>query len=249
MTGVLQGKNAFITGGSRGIGRGIVEAYLEEGANVYYFSRNKSSEHDAMQSIANTRGAILSYIAGEITKEEEIQGAIKRLKEEQGSVDILVNNAGITRDKLFIGMKKEDWDVVMDVNLKGVFFACQTTVPIMLKQKSGSIINMSSIVGISGNPGQANYCASKAGLIGFTKSLALEIAKKGVRVNAIAPGFISSDMTDNIAEEYKQKIIEQIPMKRVGTPQDIANACVFLGSNKSTYITGQVLAISGGLGG
>lgn len=249
MSGALQGKNTFITGGSRGIGRGIVEAYLEEGANVYYFSRNKSGEHESMQSIASANGTTLTYISGEITQEEAIQGAIKQMKEDLGSIDILVNNAGITRDKLFIGMKKEDWDTVMDVNLRGVFFACQTTVPIMLRQKSGSIINMSSIVGISGNPGQANYCASKAGLIGFTKSLALEIAKKGVRVNAIAPGFISSDMTDNISEEYKQKIIEQIPMKRVGTPNDIANTCVFLGSDKSTYITGQVIAVSGGLGG
>lgn len=249
MSGILQGKIAFVTGGSRGIGCGIVKMYLREGASVYYFSRNKSSEHTSMELLAKEHGGVLTYIAGEVTKEEDIQGAIQQAKQKSGNLDILVNNAGITRDKLFIGMKKEDWDEVMDVNLRGVFFACKTAVPIMLKQKSGAIINMSSIVGITGNPGQANYCASKAGLIGFTKSLALEIAKKNVRVNAIAPGFISSDMTDNIPEEYKQKIIEQIPMKRVGTPEDIANTCVFLGSDNASYITGQVISISGGLGG
>lgn len=246
---LLDGKNAFITGGSKGIGKGIVEMFLTEGSNVHYFSRSKSSDHEAFQSLANQQGVKVSYIAGEISKEEDIKNAIKDAKEVMGSLDILVNNAGITRDKLFIGMKREDWDEVMSVNLSGIFYACQAAVPIMIKQKFGSIINMSSIVALTGNPGQTNYCASKAGVIGFTKSLALEIAKKNVRVNAIAPGFIVSDMTDAIPEDFRQKVIEQIPMKRVGEPKDIADICTFLGSDRSTYITGQVISVTGGLGG
>lgn len=244
---LLQEKVSFITGGSKGIGESIVLRYLEEGAHVYYFSRSKCKNHDEMERIAQSRNVRVVYIQGRVSNEDEIQSAIKQVNSNEGRLDILVNNAGITRDKLFIGMQKEDWEQVLDVNLTSIYYSSKIVVPIMLKQRSGSIINMSSIVAITGNPGQVNYCTSKAGMIGFTKSLALEIAKKQIRVNAIAPGFISTDMTNAISEDYKQKIIEQIPMKQIGMPLDIANACVFFGSDLSQYITGQVLTVSGGL--
>lgn len=246
---ILQGKSSFITGGSKGIGRGIVETFLAEGSNVYCFSRSKIQNYSVLESLAKTKGLKLVHYTGEISKEDQISDAINLAHKDAGTLDVLVNNVGITRDKLFIGMKKDDWDEVIDINLTSIFHSCKVAVPIMLKQRLGSIINISSIVGITGNPGQVNYCASKAGMIGFTKSLSLELAKKNIRVNAIAPGFIETDMTNSIPEEYKKKLIEQIPMKRIGTPTDIANACVFFASDKATYITGQVLVVSGGLGG
>lgn len=246
---LLSGKNAFVTGGSRGIGKSIVMRFLEEGANVYYYSRMQSDNHDEMYAIAQEKGLTLQFIAGTVDDEHAVSEAILTAHKSAGSIDILVNNAGITKDKLLIAMKKEDWDEVMNINLTGIFYTTKTAVPVMMKQRSGSIINMSSIVGISGNPGQSNYAASKAGIIGFSKSIALELAKRKIRVNVVAPGFINTSMTNQISEEYRKKIIDQIPMQRTGDPKEVANTCVFLGSEYSSYITGQVISVSGGLGG
>lgn len=246
---LLSGKNAFVTGGSRGIGQAIVARFLEEGANVYYYSRTQSDSHDKMHAIAQEKGVTLQFLSGTVDDEHAVSEAILTAHKSGGSIDILVNNAGITKDKLLIAMKKEDWDEIMNINLTGIFYTTKTAVPVMMKQRSGSIINMSSIVGISGNPGQSNYAASKAGIIGFSKSIALELAKRKVRVNVVAPGFINTSMTNQISEEYRKKIIDQIPMQRTGDPTEVANTCVFLGSDYSSYITGQVISVSGGLGG
>jgi len=177
----------------------------------------------------------------------EAEAGAKKIKEELGSIDVLVNNAGITKDTLFMRMKKEDWDLVLNINLSGVFNLCKAVVPIMMKQRSGKIINIASIVGEMGNAGQANYAASKAGVIGLTKTLAREIASRGITVNAVAPGFIQTAMTDKIPEDVKQKMMAQIPLAKLGQPEDVANTCLFLASSSADYITGQVINVNGGM--
>lgn len=242
----LQGKAGIVTGSARGIGKAIAEKLAEAGANIIINDIQEDIARQVAEEIAGKYGVETAYYACDISKEEEATKLVEFCKEKWGKVDILVNNAGITRDALLLRMSKEQWDQVMNVNLTGAFLCTKAAFKIMMNQRSGVIINISSIAGENGNIGQANYSASKAGLIGFTKSVALEGAMRGVRCNAIAPGFIQTAMTDAIPDKIKQKMIESIPLKRAGLPEDIANAVLFLVSDLASYITGIVLDVNGG---
>ena len=244
---MLQGKCAVITGASRGIGREIALKYAKEGANIVLNYRNSESEALQLKEELDKLGSNTLIVKANVSKFEEAEKLIKESKEAFGRVDILVNNAGITKDNLIMRMKEEEFDSVIDVNLKGAFNCLKAVTPIMIRQKSGKIINMSSIVGVIGNAGQVNYCASKAGLIGMTKSLAREIGGKNINVNAIAPGFIDTDMTKVLSEDQKKNILFQVPLKRFGDALDIANLALFLASDQSNYITGQVIHVDGGM--
>ncbi|MCC3868848.1 3-oxoacyl-[acyl-carrier-protein] reductase [Terrisporobacter mayombei] len=244
---MLQGKCAVITGASRGIGREIALKYAKEGANIVLNYRNSETEALQLKEELDKLGSDTLIFKANVSNFEEAEKLIKEAKEAFGRVDILVNNAGITKDNLIIRMKEEDFDSVIDVNLKGAFNCLKAVTPIMIRQKSGKIINMSSVVGVIGNAGQVNYCASKAGLIGMTKSLAREIGGKNINVNAIAPGFIDTDMTKVLSEDQKKNIMSQVPLKRLGQAEDIANLALFLGSDQSNYITGQVIHVDGGM--
>ena len=244
---MLQGKCAVITGASRGIGKEIALKYAKEGANIVLNYRNSEEEAIELKKELDKLGSNTFIIKANISNFEEAEKLIKEAKETFGRIDILVNNAGITKDNLIMRMKEEDFDSVIDVNLKGSFNCLKAVTPIMIKQKYGKIINMSSVVGIIGNVGQVNYSASKAGIIGMTKSLAREIGSKNINVNAIAPGFIDTDMTRVLSEDQKKNIISQVPLKRFGRVEDIANLAVFLASDKSNYITGQVIHVDGGM--
>lgn len=244
---MLQGKCAVITGASRGIGREIALKYAKEGANIVLNYRNSETEALQLKEELDKLGSNTLIIKANVGKFEEAEKLIKEAKEVFGRVDILVNNAGITKDNLIMRMKEEDFDSVIDVNLKGAFNCLKAVTPIMIRQKYGKIINMSSVVGVIGNAGQVNYCASKAGLIGMTKSLAREIGGKNINVNAIAPGFIDTDMTKVLSEDQKKNIMSQVPLKRLGQADDIANLALFLASNQSNYITGQVIHVDGGM--
>jgi 3-oxoacyl-[acyl-carrier protein] reductase len=241
---VLQNKKALLTGASRGIGRAIADRFIAEGAEVWGLGTKEPAD---LAERLSSAGGKLHWISADIGRTAEIEETIEKTLEESGGFDILVNNAGITRDNLSFRMTLEDWQQVLNVNLTAAFLISRVVARDMIHKRKGSIINMSSVVGIHGNGGQANYAASKAGLIGLTKSLARETASRGVRVNAIAPGFIESDMTAAMPEAAKEKMIGLIPLKRTGTPDDIASAALFLGSDASSYITGQVLTIDGGM--
>ncbi|MDR1373628.1 MAG: 3-oxoacyl-[acyl-carrier-protein] reductase [Treponema sp.] len=240
----LENKKALVTGASRGIGRAIADRFLAEGAGVWGLGTKEPE--DLQDRIAASAGR-LHWISADLGKLAALEALIEAAVKEAEGFDILVNNAGITRDNLSFRMSLEDFQKVLDVNLTAAFLTARTVGRDMIRRRSGSIINMSSVVGIHGNGGQANYAASKAGLIGLTKSLAQETAGRGVRVNAIAPGYIASDMTDAIPGEAKEKIIERIPLKRIGRGEDVAEAALFLASGGSAYITGQVLAVDGGM--
>jgi 3-oxoacyl-[acyl-carrier protein] reductase len=240
----LEHKKALVTGASRGIGRAIADRFLAEGAEVWGLGTRAPGDLVDRSAAAGGR---LHWISADLGKLAELEALIDAAIKEAGGFDILVNNAGITRDNLSFRMSLEDFQTVLDVNLTAAFLTARTVGRDMIRRRSGSIINMSSVVGIHGNGGQANYAASKAGLIGLTKSLARETAGRGVRVNAIAPGYIASDMTNAIPEEAKEKIIEHIPLKRIGQGEDVAEAALFLASDGSAYITGQVLAVDGGM--
>lgn len=241
----LKDKKVFVTGGSRGIGKSIVIACLKEGALVHYLSTSPSPHQEEMESAAKEADTKVIWHQGNVTDEE---GIIKLMAEiTADGLDIVVNNAGITRDTLSFRMKAEQWQQVIDVNLTGAFFVAREAARFMIRQRSGSIINMASVIGLTGNAGQVNYAASKAGLIGFTKSLAKECATRGVRVNAIAPGFIKSDMTDVLKDKIKEEILKQIPMAKMGEPEDVAEAVMFLATDMSRYVTGQVLTVDGGM--
>ena len=244
---MLQGKCAVITGASRGIGREIALKYAKEGANIVLNYRNSETEALQLKEELDKLGSYTLIIKANVSNFEEAERLIKEAKEVFGRVDILVNNAGITKDNLIMRMKEEDFDSVIDVNLKGAFNCLKAVTPIMIRQKEGKIINMSSVVGVIGNAGQVNYCASKAGLIGMTKSLAREIGGKNINVNAIAPGFIDTDMTKVLSEDQKKNIMSQVPLKRLGQADDIANLALFLASEQSNYITGQVIHVDGGM--
>lgn len=244
---MLQGKCAVITGASRGIGREIAIKYAKEGANIVLNYRNSETEALQLKEELDKLGSDTLIVKANVSNFEEAEKLIKEAKEVFGRVDILVNNAGITKDNLIMRMKEEDFDSVIDVNLKGAFNCLKAVTPIMIRQKFGKIINMSSVVGVIGNAGQVNYCASKAGLIGMTKSLAREIGGKNINVNAIAPGFIDTDMTKVLSEDQKKNIMSQVPLKRLGQAEDIANLALFLASNQSDYITGQVIHVDGGM--
>lgn len=245
---LLEGKTALVTGGSRGIGKEIVTRFLEEGADVWYVSTRESPHGTEMEELAKTLGRKITWKQGDVGDEERVNNLVKEVLEEASTLDILVNNAGITRDGLIFRMSRDDWEQVMKINLESAFLFCRPIARQMVKQKKGSIINVSSVVGVRGNGGQCNYSASKAGLIGLTKSLAKEIASRGIRVNALAPGFIETSMTESLGEEIKKKLAEEIPMGRIGGPKDVADTAVFLASDLSCYITGQVIGIDGGMG-
>jgi 3-oxoacyl-[acyl-carrier protein] reductase len=245
--GLLQGKNTLITGASKGIGRAIALRFAEEGANIAFTYLSSEEKGKALEAELKAKGVnaigfksdASDYAAAEIL----ITDVVKAL----GSLDVLVNNAGITKDNLLMRMSEEMWDQVINVNLKSCFNTVKAATKIMMKQKSGSIINMTSVVGLKGNAGQANYAASKAGIIGFTKSVALELGSRNIRSNAVAPGFIETEMTAVLDEKTVQSWRDGIPLRRGGSPDDVANVCVFLGSDLSTYITGQVLQVDGGM--
>ena len=243
----LKRKIVLVTGGSRGIGRAIALAFAGEGADVIInYTGDEENAKNVMKEIEKF-GVKGLAIRANISKAEEVDSMFDKIKEDFDVVDILINNAGITRDSLFIAMKEKDWDEVIEVNLKGMFLCTKAVIRKMLRQRYGRIINISSVVGVIGNPGQTNYCASKAGVIGFTKSLAREVASRNITVNAIAPGFIKTDMTEALPEDIKESMIGAIPMGRYGNPEDIANIAVFLSSEKADYITGQIIHIDGGM--
>lgn len=244
--GLLDGKTALITGGSRGIGKALVEKFIQEGASVAFTYRSSASSSEDIISELNAGERLKAYQsdASSYSQSEEL---IKQVITDFEKIDVLINNAGITKDTLILRMSEEHWDEVMEVNLKSVFNLTKHVVRPMLKNRSGSIINMSSVVGVFGNAGQSNYSASKAGIIGFTKSMAKELGSRNIRVNAIAPGFIESEMTAELDDKVQSTYIENIPLKRFGQGMDIANACVYLGSDLSTYVTGQVLSVCGGM--
>lgn len=243
---LLDGKRCVVTGGSKGIGLAIVEAFLAEGASVEYYSRSKASSHDALAASAKAADRSLVWTSCDVSDPAALEKAVEA-SVAAGPVDVLVNNAGITRDGLVFRMSVEDWNAVLATNLTSAFVASRTVARAMIKRRAGSIINLSSVVGMVGNGGQTNYAASKAGVIGFTKSLAKEVASRGVRVNAVAPGFVDTAMTEAIPAEAKAKLAAQIPLGRVGLPSEIAAAVVFLASDMSSYVTGEVLKADGGM--
>lgn len=247
---LLKNKKALVTGSSRGIGKAIVEAYLKNGAEVWGLCSKPSAAKADLEKLAADNGVAFHEIYADVGNAEQVTEVVKAALAEAGTFDILVNNAGITRDGLSFRMKKEDWDDVLRVNLTSVFLISQIVSGNMIraKDKSCSIINMASIVGLHGQGGQVNYAASKGGIIAYTKALAKEVGSRGVRVNAIAPGFIETDMTAVLKDDMKAQWVEGLPLKRAGKPEDIANAALFLASDLSTYITGQVLGVDGGMG-
>lgn len=245
---MLSGKVAMVTGGSRGIGRAVSIALADAGADVaiIYAGNRDAAEETADRIRQAGRQAVV--IQGDVSDSGQVNSAVKQVLETLGRIDILVNNAGITRDNLMLRMKEEDWDRVVDTNLKGAFLCTKAVTRPMLKQRSGGrIINISSVVGISGNPGQANYVAAKAGVLGLTKSAAKELASRKITVNAVAPGFIETDMTAKLGEEVRGELMNQIPLARLGKPEDVAEAVRFLASDAAGYITGQTLHVDGGM--
>ncbi|GAA0178160.1 3-oxoacyl-[acyl-carrier-protein] reductase [Clostridium sediminicola] len=244
---MLNGKTAIVTGASRGIGKAVALKLAEHGANIVINYRNSKEAALAVVSEIEQKGVKALAIQADVSKFDEAKDLILKAKEELGSVDILINNAGVTKDGVLLRMKEEDFDSVIDINLKGVFNCIRHVVPIMMKQRSGKIISMTSVVGILGNAGQANYSASKAGIIGLTKSTAKEIGGRGITVNAIAPGFIETEMTGAMADKYKEAIIGSTALRKLGKPENVADAVYFLASSMGDYITGQVLSVDGGM--
>lgn len=246
----VKGKNVLITGGTSGIGKQIALTFVKHGANVAIFGTNQERAAQALKDFelhkAEADQKFLAEIV-DVSDKESVETAIQDILEKWGAVDVLINNAGITRDGLLMKMSEEDWDQVINVNLKSVFNTCQTLVRPMMKARAGKIINISSVVGLTGNAGQVNYSASKSGVIGFTKSLAQELATRGVCVNCIAPGFIETPMTDKLTDTQKEGILRKIPMGRMGSAEEIASVALFLASDLSTYMTGQVLTVDGGM--
>nr|3SJ7_A Chain A, 3-oxoacyl-(Acyl-carrier-protein) reductase [Staphylococcus aureus subsp. aureus NCTC 8325]3SJ7_B Chain B, 3-oxoacyl-(Acyl-carrier-protein) reductase [Staphylococcus aureus subsp. aureus NCTC 8325] len=240
-------KSALVTGASRGIGRSIALQLAEEGYNVAVNYAGSKEKAEAVVEEIKAKGVDSFAIQANVADADEVKAMIKEVVSQFGSLDVLVNNAGITRDNLLMRMKEQEWDDVIDTNLKGVFNCIQKATPQMLRQRSGAIINLSSVVGAVGNPGQANYVATKAGVIGLTKSAARELASRGITVNAVAPGFIVSDMTDALSDELKEQMLTQIPLARFGQDTDIANTVAFLASDKAKYITGQTIHVNGGM--
>jgi 3-oxoacyl-[acyl-carrier protein] reductase len=244
---LLEEKTGLVTGGARGIGRAIAIAFAKHGANVAFSDMNADENFQNLEKELNAMGVKAKGYVSDASNFEASQAMVDEIVKDFGRIDILVNNAGITRDTLLMRMTEEQWDLVINVNLKSVFNLTKAAQKYMLKQKSGSIINMSSVVGVSGNAGQANYSASKAGIIGFTKSVARELGSRNIRCNAIAPGFIITEMTHKLPEEVRNEWIEKIPLKRGGTPEDVADVCVYLGSEMSSYISGQVISVCGAM--
>lgn len=243
---LLKDKVAFVTGAARGIGREIALCFAREGADVAVCDREES-DAEATASAIRALGRRSIALGADVSNAQQVQGAVNKIIDSLGTIDILVNNAGITRDTFLIRMSETDWDSVLAVNLKGAYNVTRAVIKPMMKRRSGKIVNISSVIGLIGNAGQANYAASKAGLIGLTKSVAKEMASRGVTVNAIAPGFIETKMTEVLPEEVKKKMRDAIPLGRFGVPADVAKAALFLASGLSDYITGQVIVVDGGM--
>ncbi len=244
---LLQGKTAIITGATRGIGKGIAEIFAKNGANVAFTYSSSVAAANTLEKELNELGVQAKAYQSNAASFEQAEQLVKDVLETFGAIDILVNNAGITKDNLLMRMGEEDFDTVIEVNLKSVFNMTKAVQRTMLKQRKGSIINMSSVVGVKGNAGQANYAASKAGIIGFSKSVALELGSRNIRSNVIAPGFIETEMTGKLDEKVVDEWRKSIPLKRGGSPEDVANACLFLASDLSAYVTGQVINVDGGM--
>lgn len=244
---MLNSKNAVVTGATRGIGREIAITLAKNGANLAINYRNYNEEVENLIEVLKSHGAEVTAVKCDVSNEEEVTNFINEAKNSLGSIDILVNNAGITKDGLILRMKEQDFDDVIDVNLKGTFNTTKAVSGIMMKQRHGKIINISSVVGITGNAGQCNYAASKAGVIGFSKSVARELATRGITVNVVAPGYISTDMTKVLPDKVKDAVIDTVPMKRIGEAYEVANLVLFLASDLSNYITGQVINVDGGM--
>ncbi len=242
----LQNKVALITGGAQGIGKTISEELVQNGAHVVLGDVNLEGAQATAEAI-NNNGGSASAVKIDVSNPAEVKQVFDSILKDKKPIDIMINNAGITRDGLMVRMKEADWDRVLNINLKGTFLCSQQAAKQMMKQKSGAIVNIASIVGVMGNFGQANYSASKAGVIGLTKTLAREVASRGIRVNAVAPGFIDTEMTQVLDESVRQKLIEQIPLAKLGLPEDVARCVAFLVSNRSSYITGQVINVNGGM--
>ena len=243
----LKDKTAVVTGGSRGIGRAICIELAKQGANIVVNFSGSEAKAKAVVEEIEALGPKAIAVQADVADSASVDGLMKQALEAFGSIDILVNNAGITRDNLLMRMKEQEWDDVIDTNLKGVFLCTKAVTRQMMKQRAGRIINISSIVGVAGNPGQANYVAAKAGVIGLTKTTAQELASRNILVNAIAPGFITTEMTDALPEELKESMLKQIPLAKLGQPEDIAKAVAFFASDSASYITGQTLHIDGGM--
>jgi 3-oxoacyl-[acyl-carrier protein] reductase len=244
---LLEGKTGLVTGGARGIGRAIAIAFAKHGANVAFSDMSADENFLNLEKELNAMGVKAKGYVSDASKFDASQALVDEIVKDFGQLDILVNNAGITRDTLLMRMTEEQWDLVMNVNLKSVFNLTKAAQKYMLKQRSGSIINMSSVVGVSGNAGQSNYSASKAGIIGFTKSVARELGSRNIRCNAIAPGFIITEMTHKLPEDVRNEWIKGIPLQRGGTPEDVADVTVFLGSDMSSYVSGQVISVCGAM--
>ena len=249
--GLLTGKTALITGAARGIGKAVAMKFAQEGANIAFtdlvLNDDMAAGLEATRKEIEAVGVKCKAYAGNAADFAETEAVVKQIKEDFGSIDVLVNNAGITKDGLMLRMTEAQWDAVINVNLKSAFNFIHAVTPIMAKQRGGSIINMSSVVGVSGNAGQCNYSASKAGLIGLAKSIAKEMGPRGIRANCIAPGFIMSDMTAALPEEVREQWMKTIPLRRGGTPEDVANVALFLGSELSSYVSGQVIHVCGAM--
>ncbi|MBF8982175.1 3-oxoacyl-[acyl-carrier-protein] reductase [Lutibacter sp. B2] len=243
----LDGKTAIVTGGSRGIGKAIAMKLAQLGANIVVNYTSSAQQAEDVVELIKNMGREAIAIKANVANFDEVQNFISQAEEKFGEIDILINNAGITKDKLLIKMNEDDWDKVIEVNLKGTYNCTKAVSRKMMKQRSGKIVNVASVVGVNGNAGQSNYAASKAGIIGFTKSIAKELGVRGINVNAVAPGFIQTNMTDVLSDEVKNHIMSQIPMKKLGTPEDVANTIAFLCSDEAKYITGQVINIDGGM--
>lgn len=244
---LLEGQNVIITGASRGIGKGIAEVFAKHGANVAFTYSSSEAPALELQKELTNKGVKAKAYKSNAASFEESEKLVAQVLEDFGGLDVLINNAGITKDNLLMRMGEADFDQVLETNLKSVFNMTKAVLRTLLKQRKGSIINMSSVVGVKGNAGQANYAASKAGMIGFTKSVALELGSRNIRCNAVAPGFIETEMTGKLDEKVVQGWRDGIPLKRGGSPEDVANACLFLASDLSSYITGQVLNVDGGM--
>lgn len=243
----FKGKTVLVTGGSRGIGAAIAQSFAAQGATI---ALNYAGSQEAAEEIREkilAMGVECKIYQGDVSDFSQVENMIKTVEEDFSGIDILVNNAGVTKDSLFMRMKEEDWDKVIDTNLKGVYNCSKSVIRGMIKRKFGKIINITSVVALSGNIGQANYAASKAGVIGFTKSLAQELGSRNIQVNSVAPGYIETSMTESIPQNIKDELIKKIPAGRIGSPDDVANAVVFLASDKANYITGQVISVNGGL--
>ena len=245
--GMLTGKTALITGAARGIGKAIALKFASEGANIAFTDLVIDENAENTKKELEALGVKVLAIASNAANFEEAHAAVEKVNETFGSVDILVNNAGITKDGLMMRMSEAQWDAVLNVNLKSAFNFVHAVTPVMVRQRKGAIINMSSVVGVSGNAGQCNYSASKAGMIGLAKSIAQELGSRGIRANCVAPGFIITDMTNKLPEEVRKEWCNKIPLRRGGTPEDIANVCLFLASDLSSYVTGQVISVCGGM--